>query len=87
MVCNKKHNSACPLAFTDRSEEVQNLGCLPSPYEIVQMRVNHGKTWACHEDTSKPCAGAIQFLKKNGLPYKIVDKALVTEKDDWSIYT
>jgi hypothetical protein len=50
------------------------------------MRVEHGKTWACHEHNTRPCAGAIQYLKKNQLPYLVVDQALVTENSDWSIY-
>ena len=78
--------TACPLAFTDLSEQVQNYGCLPSPFEIKQMRVNHGKTWACHKHPTEPCVGAIRFLKEKGLPYKVIDKVLVTEQDKWSDY-
>lgn len=64
----------------------KNYGCLPTPQEIIQMRVNNGKTWACHDDNSKPCPGAIAWLKENDFPYKVIDKNLVTEKDDWSLY-
>jgi len=86
MACNHKPDSACPFSFTDRSEQVQNWGCLPEPYEIVTMRVKHGKTWACHEDRAQPCLGAIRFLKLNGLPYSVVDHELVTEESDWARY-
>ena len=72
--------TACPFAFTNESEQAQNYGCLPSPYEIRQMRVKHNKTWACHMHPTKPYLGAIRALKEEGLPYK------VTEKDDWSLY-
>lgn len=76
----------CPFSFTEESDYIQNLGCLPSPYEIIKMRQDHGKTWACHSEPSKPCLGAIRYQKKQGLLYKVVDHKLVTEKDDWSIY-
>jgi hypothetical protein len=51
------------------------------------MRVVHGKTWACHEDTSKPCIGAIKYLKEKSLPYHIIDSKLITEKDEWDQFT
>ncbi len=86
MSCNHKTDSACPFAYTAESETVQNYGCLPTPGEIRIMRVEHGKTWACHEHPEKPCKGAIADLKERGLPYKVIDKALVTEKSDWAAF-
>lgn len=77
-MCDKMCNG-CPFNFlSEESDRIQNYGCLPTPYEIVYMRVEHGKTWACHADDVNPCVGAIQFLKNKGLPYKIIDKTLVT---------
>lgn len=75
---------SCPFSFTDASDQAQNYGCLPEPLDIVSMRVDFGKTWACHSDTTKPCAGSIRFLKEKNLPFKVIDKELVTELDDWT---
>ena len=79
-------DGSCPFAFTEESEMVQNYGCLPTFVDIVNMRVNRGKTWACHMDPHKPCVGAIQHLKENDLPHKVIDKELVTDGCDWSQY-
>lgn len=79
-------DGSCPFSGTDSSEYVQDLGCLPSPIQIAALRVYYGKTWACHEDYSKPCKGAIKFLKDKGLPHKVEDSDLVTEKCDWGPY-
>jgi len=73
----------CPFSFTGESDYIQNLGCLPTPYDIVTMRVDYGKTWSCHSNPRKPCLGALNYLRDLELPYKIIDKKLITEKDRW----
>ncbi len=55
----------CPFAFTDESDEVQNYGCLPTPYEILSMKVETGHNWSCHEEPTKICAGFASWVKKN----------------------
>lgn len=87
MACNHKDTSACPFSYTEQSEIVQNYGCLPTPFHIIDMRVEHGKTWACHEDITKPCQGAIDHLKKLGKSYKVIDKELVHEGNEWPEYS
>ena len=86
MACHHKADSACPFAFTDMSDEIQNYGCLPTPQDIRNMRVEHGKTWACHEEPTKPCVGAIRWLRKEELPHQVVDPKLLTERSDWHLY-
>lgn len=87
MMCDhESFECTCPFAFTEASEKAQNYGCLPSPHEIIMMRIEHGKTWACHDDVTKPCIGAIQCLKEHNLPYKVIDNNLLTESSDWGQY-
>ncbi len=87
-MCTKNcQKTTCPFAYTEESEVIQNYGCLPTPHQILTMRVEHGKTWACHSEPDKPCAGALRTLQERGLPYKVIDAQLVTEEHDWSLYT
>jgi hypothetical protein len=87
-MCNIKECEQvfCPFACTGESEKIQNYGCLPTPQDIVYMRVQHGKTWACHSEPTKACAGAIAQLKSKGLPYTVIDKQLLTESSQWHLY-
>jgi hypothetical protein len=63
---------ACPFAMTEQSESIQNLGCLPTPYEAMQIMRGEGKNWCCHEDETKPCAGQVSYCREEGISY---DKA------------
>ncbi len=78
--------SSCPFAFTDESEKIQNYGCLPTPMEIINMRVKHNKTWACHSNPKIPCVGALNYLSELGLDNKVVDPVLITDEDNWGLY-
>ena len=76
-------DGSCPFAYSEKSEIAQNYGCLPTPYGIKVMRLQYGKTWACHSNTSKPCQGAIEYLKRNGEDASVIDPQLITEESDW----
>lgn len=56
--------SSCPFAFTDESEYVQNLGCLPEPFELVEMKRKTGHNWSCHEEPRKLCGGFARHIKE-----------------------
>lgn len=71
--------AACPFAFTDRSEYVQSLGCLPSPYEIMVAKRDTGRNWACHDDESRVCAGFVQECRERGVEYRGAGLVTFTE--------
>lgn len=56
--------------MTEESERVQNLGCLPSEWEIMNIKRGTGKNWACHYDETKLCAGFVEAAREAGLDYK-----------------
>lgn len=87
-MCTKECSTTggCPFSYTDESEKIQNYGCLPTPYQILEMKWRHGKTWACHDDPTKPCLGAANFFKEKGLIAKTSDPDLLTENSDWHLY-
>ena len=64
---------ACPFAMTDHSESVQNLACLPTPYEVMRLMRDQGKRWCCHENEARACAGQVEYCRGVGIPY---DKTL-----------
>lgn len=76
-------DGSCPFACSEASDIAQNYGCLPTAYDITIMRLQYGKTWACHSDTSRPCQGAVQHLSRNGENALVIDPQLITEKSDW----
>jgi hypothetical protein len=78
-------HGGCPGANSGYSEYVQELGCLPTLHETVQMKVKHNKTWACHLYPNKPCLGTLKELGRRGLDNK-PNKDLVTEDDQWDLY-
>ncbi|KWU17966.1 hypothetical protein AS149_14675 [Burkholderia cenocepacia] len=57
----------CPFETTEVSEQAQNYGCLPTPWEIIEMKRTSGHNWSCHSDGSKVCAGLCHEAKSHGL--------------------
>ena len=73
-----------PFADSTESMIAENSDCLPTQYDIIEMRVKHGKTWACHSDESKPCKGALRAMRERGIECTVIDPELVTLDDDWT---
>ncbi len=57
--------NSCPFAMTDESEYVQNLGCLPDPGHLIDMKRESGHNWACHGDETKICSGFANHVREN----------------------
>lgn len=83
LVCSSV--GSCPGASSVTSEEAQGYGCLPCLHDIVQMKVKHNKTWACHNDETKPCLGGLKELRRRNIPHKPSGEFL-TLQDDWENY-
>lgn len=85
--CSEDPNGSCPFNFfSEESNQAQNYGCLPTPLDIVHMRVEHNKTWECHSMAGKPCLGGINYLKTKKLPHAVVDKKLLTLDEAWNLF-
>lgn len=60
----------CPFNETEESQMAYNLGCLPTPSEIIRIKQDYNFNWECHEGTGKICAGFVAVCKDEGLDYK-----------------
>ena len=50
--CNKECHG-CPFEYSDYSETIQNYGCLPTPLEILSMKIVHNKLVEAELDHSE----------------------------------
>lgn len=53
----------CPFSMTEEADRMNNSGCLPSPGEIIQMKVDTGNNWACHSNCNRVCQGLVNESK------------------------
>ena len=60
---------ACPFndAFTEAAAYAQNLGCLPDPFYLIELKKRTGQNWACHDDEKRVCAGLCHAAKDHNL--------------------
>lgn len=58
--------SSCPFneGMNEDGTMTQNLGCLPSAGEVLQLKRETGNNWACHSDDSKVCTGLCLHAKE-----------------------
>lgn len=61
----------CPFAWwSEESTKVQNLGCLPTPAEIIEIKKETNKNWSCHGDETQICGGFVEACKELNIDYK-----------------
>ena len=71
--CSTK--GGCPFADTEESKRIQEIKCLPTKEQIIELAKN-GKTWACHKDISKPCIGGLKAY-----PHKVKELVYLYESN------
>ena len=49
--------NSCPFNHTDEADYVQNMGCLPSPKDVLKIKDETGNNWACHTNNKRICEG------------------------------
>lgn len=58
VLCDDYHvgcDECCPAnLYGEAAIHYQNLGCLPTPYEISKM-LTEKSVWMCHSNPTKPC--------------------------------
>ena len=52
----------CPFGNNGESEHLQNIGCLPMPSDVFDMKETTGDNWACHNDSGTICKGFVAFV-------------------------
>lgn len=65
--------ATCPFGGSDEAENAINLGCVPSLFEVLEIKRNTGHNWGCHgaaDDETKPCAGFVGACRELNLDYK-----------------
>ncbi|MFP7486270.1 hypothetical protein SFC65_19090 [Priestia filamentosa] len=62
--CRSAGCVTCPFSFSEEAEIVQNYGCLPSAYDIMQMKEKSGHNWACHGNETVLCQGFADHIKQ-----------------------
>ena len=75
--------NGCPFNFfSEESNYAQNMGCLPTPYEVKEIYDQLDGVWGCHETSEedgnlKPCIGFINWMKEKGTLIKVKGKQIV----------
>lgn len=73
----------CPFSYNDKSDYAQNTGCLPSSYEIIEMKRSTGHNWSCHGDSTVLCGGFVKRVREKHPDLNLSEGSLISF-DEWS---
>lgn len=73
----------CPFSYNDEADQAQNYGCLPTRYDIIEMKEKSGHNWACHYDETVLCGGFARHLMENRPDLNVKEGGLISY-DDWA---
>lgn len=64
--------SDCPFrdGETEGATMLQNLGCLPSKFDMVKIFDENGLVMSCHSNDKKPCSGLASVRNISGAKVK-----------------
>jgi hypothetical protein len=64
----KDECTACPFNIGHpECDAAYNLGCLPTPHEVIELKKTTGNNWACHSKPDQVCAGMVRWAKSQDL--------------------
>lgn len=72
----------CPFSYNDEANQAQNYGCLPTRYDIIEMKKKSGHNWACHYDETILCGGFARYLIDERSDLDVKEGGLISY-DDW----
>jgi hypothetical protein len=52
--------TTCPFSWSEEAQIAQAIGCLPSPYDIIEIKRTTNENWACHSNCKRICQGLVQ---------------------------
>lgn len=76
--CGSGGCMTCPFSFNEESEIVHNYACLPTGYDIIELKKKTNQNWTCHGDETVICGGYAKYLKENHPKLSIKEGGLIS---------
>lgn len=76
--CGSGGCMSCPYSSNEETEIIHNYGCLPTPKDIMELKVTTGHNWSCHNDETKVCSGFATDLKQKHPDLSVKNGGLIS---------